>query len=274
MPEPFTAKAADGKTDLYGVLYWPDAAAGNKVPLVDALYGGPQVAVGPHNFPQTHTSYGAFALSQLGFATVVFDGRATPGRSQAFQDAGFENFGDVATDDHAAVIQQLVSRYPRLDAERVGVTGHSFGGYVSARAMLRHPEVYKVAVSSAGPHIYEASYSMGGFMALPDYGQGRTVRPTPTTTAPNYQALDNAPLAANLRGHLLLGMGDMDENAYPAITLQFIAALTKANRRYDLVYLPNTTHRYDGYFGYRRWDYFTEHLLNVEPPLAPYVAPY
>jgi dipeptidyl-peptidase-4 len=270
-PERFVAKAADGKTDLYGVIHWPDPAMGDKVPLIDTLYGGPQMVWGPHNFTSSHNG-DAFALTRLGFAVVIVDGRSTPLRSQAFQDVGFANFGDVMVDDHAAVVQQLVARYPRLDGDKVGVTGHSFGGYVSARAMLRHPEVFKVGVSSAGPHVYEAMSDSGSFLPTPDYGDGQRLRPQPNAAPANYIAMDNAPLAANLRGHLMLAYGDLDENAYPAATLQFIDALTKAGRRYDLVYLPNATHRYGGadYFGRRRWDYFTEHLMGVEPPLEPY----
>lgn len=272
-PEPFTAKAADGRTDLHGVLYWPDASMGEKVPLVDTLYGGPQESEVPHNFADARGRYSGTALNALGLATVVVDGRATPLRSQAFQDVGFHSFGDVATDDHAAVVRQLLARHPRLDAARVGVTGHSFGGYVSARAMLRHPEVFHVGVSSAGPHVYAATYSLGGYLPMPDYGGGRSDKPGSTANAGNYKLMDNVPLAAELRGRLLLGVGELDENAYPAATYQFIDALIKAGRRYDLVVLPNTTHRFDTYFAYRRWDYLVEHLLQAPLPDRPLPRP-
>jgi dipeptidyl aminopeptidase/acylaminoacyl peptidase len=271
-PEPFVAKAADGKTDIYGSIWWPDADMGDKLPVIDNLYGGPQIVIAPHSFNAGGWN-DSFALTKLGFAVVTVDGRGTPLRSQAFQDESFANFGDTMVDDHAAVMKQLAARYPRLDGDKIGVTGHSFGGYVSARAMLRAPDVFKVGVSSAGSHIYEAMYDLSSMFPTVDYGNGVQVRPRPNASPANYRAMSNAPLAANLRGRLLLGYGDLDENALPAATLQLIDALTKAGRRYDLVYLPNATHRFSGggdYFTLRRWDYFTEHLLGVEPPLAPY----
>jgi dipeptidyl aminopeptidase/acylaminoacyl peptidase len=274
-PEHFVVKAADGKTDIYGAIWWPDKAMGESVPVIDNLYGGPQSSIVPHGFAASGWN-DSFAMSKLGFAVVTVDGRGTPLRSQAFQDESFSNFGDTMVDDHAAVLDQLAARFPRLDRNRVGVTGHSLGGYVSTRAMLRRPDLFKVGVSSAGSHIYEALYGTSGVFQTPDYGGGQELRPRPNASPANYLALSNAPLAGNLRGRLLIGNGEVDENALPGTTLQFIDALTKAGRRYDFVYLPNTTHRFGSggdYFTLRRWDYFTEHLLGVEAPLPPYHAP-
>lgn len=274
-PEHFVVKAADGKTDIYGAIWWPDADKGERVPVIDNLYGGPQSSIVPHGFTASGWN-DSFAMSRLGFAVVTVDGRGTPLRSQAFQDESFSNFGDTMVDDHAAVIEQLAVRFPRLDRTRVGVTGHSLGGYVSTRAMLRRPDLFKVGVSSAGSHIYEALYGTSGIFQTPNYGGGQELRPRPNASPANYLALSNAPLAGNLRGRLLIGNGEVDENALPGTTLQFIDALTKAGRRYDFVYLPNTTHRFGSggdYFTLRRWDYFTEHLLGAEPPLPPYGAP-
>ncbi len=274
-PEHFVVKAADGKTDIYGAIWWPDATMGERVPVIDNLYGGPQSSIVPHGFTASGLS-DSFAMTKLGFAVVTVDGRGTPLRSQAFQDESFINFGDTMVDDHAAVMKQLVARYPRLDAGKIGVTGHSLGGYVSTRAMLRYPDTFKVGVSSAGSHIYEALYGTSGIFQHPDYGNGRELKPTPDASPANYRAMSNAPLAAQLRGRLLIGYGELDENALSASTLQFVDALIKAGRRYDLIYLPNTTHRFGSggdYFTLRRWDYFTEHLLKIEPPLPPYVKP-
>ncbi|WP_269473316.1 S9 family peptidase [Kineobactrum salinum] len=271
-PEHFVVKAADGKTDIYGAIWWPDAAMGDCVPVIDNLYGGPQTTVVPHGFTASGWN-DSFAMTKLGFAVVTVDGRGTPLRSQAFQDESFMNFGDTMVDDHAAVMEHLAVLYPRLDKDKVGVTGHSLGGYVSTRAMLRRPDLFKVGVSSAGSHIYEALYGTSGIFQKPDYGDGREIKPRPDASPANYRAMSNAPLAANLRGPLLIGHGELDENALPGTTLQFIDALIKAGRRYDLVYLPNTTHRFGSggdYFTLRRWDYFTEHLLGVEPPFPPY----
>lgn len=272
-PEMFTAKAADGETDLYGVLYRPNPALQTPAPVIDAIYGGPQVTVTPRNFRSARAGlggYGRSALARLGFAVVVVDGRGTPLRSKAFQNAGYQNFADMALDDHVAVLKQLCDRDPTLDADRIGIYGHSFGGYTSARAILRHPDVYKVAVSSAGSHNLHGMY--GGITTMlppPDFGGGLRAKPDVKAVADNYRALDTATLAANLRGKLLLAYGDMDENAFPAVTLQLADALTRANRSYDLLYMPNRMHGFtpEPYYVRRLWDYFVEHLMGVRPPL-------
>lgn len=271
-PEPFVAKAADGLTDLYGVIYRPHAESDQPSPVVDGIYGGPQVTVTPRNFLAARYGLGGQgrgALAALGFAVVVVDGRGTPLRSRTFQDAGYTGFADVCLDDHVAVLRQLCERDPRLDAERIGVYGHSFGGYTSARAILRHPDVYKVAVSSAGSHNLHGMYAgIAGAGPLPDYGHGARFKPNPSSVPKNYAAFDTAALAANLRGRLLLVYGDMDENAFPAVTFQLCDALNRANRSYDLLCFPNATHGFtaEPYFIRRLWDYLSEHLMGQKPP--------
>ncbi|MCW6536904.1 S9 family peptidase [Sphingomonas lycopersici] len=272
-PEPFVAKAADGETDLYGVLYRPYAATGAAAPVIDGIYGGPQIVVTPHNFAAARYGvgyHGRAALAALGFAVVVVDGRGTPLRSKAFHDAGYESSGDTCLDDHVAVLDQLCACDATLDRDRIGIYGHSAGGYTSARAILRHPDVFKVAFSSAGSHNFHGLY-FGGGGPLPDYGEGQRLKPDVAAVPNNYRQLDNAVYAANLRGKLLLAYGDMDENAFPAVTLQLCDALTRANRRYDLLYIPNGTHFYlaQHYFLRRLWDYFIEHLMG-EAPAADY----
>jgi dipeptidyl aminopeptidase/acylaminoacyl peptidase len=269
-PEPFVAKAADGVTDLYGVLYRPRAGSDGSAPVIDAIYGGPQLAVTPHNFTSArvgmgHHSRAAFAA--LGFAVVVVDGRATPLRSKLFQDAGYDAFVDICLDDHVAVLDQLCAGDPLLNGDRIGIYGHSFGGYTAARAILRHPEMFRVAVASAGGHNLHGLYFAGGG-PLPDYGDGVREKPHVAAVPENYRQLDNAVFAANLRGKLLLAYGDMDENAFPAVTLQLCDALNRANRSYDLLYLANGTHFYTGqpYFLRRLWDYFVEHLMDERSP--------
>jgi dipeptidyl-peptidase 4 len=272
-PEAFVAKAADGVTDLYGVLYRPHCATGEPAPVIDGIYGGPQMTVTPHNFLAARYGLGGqgrTALAALGFAVVVVDGRGTPLRSKAFQDAGYEAFADICLDDHVEVLRQICDRDPSLDPERIGVYGHSFGGYTSARAILRHPDVYKVAVSSAGSHKLHGMYSgVVGAVPLPDYGEDLRMKPDAKAVPQNYRQMDNAVLADNLRGKLMLVYGDMDENAYPAVTLQLCDALNRANRSYDLLYLPNATHGFtaEPYFVRRLWDYFVEHLMGEQPPL-------
>jgi len=271
-PEPFVAKAADGITDLYGVIYRPAAGSALPAPVIDGIYGGPQVTVTPRNFRAARKSlggYGRAALTKLGFAVVVVDGRGTPQRSRAFHDVGFGNFADVALDDHVAVLQQVCERDATLDADRIGIYGHSFGGYTSARAILRHPDIYKVAVSSAGSHSLHSMYAqVATYGAPPDYGDGVRLRPDIRAVPENYRQLDTGVYAANLRGKLLLAYGDMDENAYPAATLQLYDALIKANRSPDLLCMPNRTHGFahEPYYVRRLWDYFVIHLLGQTPP--------
>ncbi len=271
-PEPFIAKAADGVTDLYGVIYRPHPMGERPVPVIDAIYGGPQVTVTPHHFAAARRGlggYGRAALAALGFAVVVVDGRGTPLRTKAYHNAGYLAFADTCLDDHVAVLRQLCERDPKLDGDRIGIYGHSFGGYTSARAILRHPEVYKVAVSSAGSHNLHGMYgSIVGVTAPPDYGDGSQVKPSHTAIPQNYRPLDNALFASNLRGKLMLAYGDLDENAFPAVTLQLCDALIRANRKFDLLYLPNRTHGFpiEPYFVRRLWDYFVEHLMGEEPP--------
>lgn len=270
-PEPFVAQAADGTTDLYGVIYWPQVKPAGRIPLIDAIYAGPQTTVVPHDYVSAYAeraSPARAALAALGFAVVVLDARGTPFRSRAFQSSTFGNFIDPALDDHAAVIRQLAERHNELDPARVGIYGHSFGGYASARAMLRHPELFSVGVSSAANHRYQSMYNVGPYLSPPDYGGGSEKRPSPNAVAENYKALDNNMLAEKLRGRLLLAYGDMDENTYPAMTLQFIDALVRANRPYDLLYMPNRTHAFGGesYFIRRLSDYFITHLKGEQDP--------
>jgi len=273
-PQRVRVRSADGKTELYAVVYLPpDFDRAKKHPIIDAFYGGPQMLNAPRSYAEavsTMNPISRASLAELGFVVVTIDARGTRGRSKVFADVGYGNFADPQIDDHVAAIRELAGRIGGFDLDRVGVYGHSFGGYTSARAILSHPEFYKVAVSSAGPHNYQGFYDgLEAFTGIPVYADGGRTRPTPTAVPANYAALDNAKLAANLRGHLMLVYGDMDENALPAVTLQLADALIKADKRFDLLYLPNRTHaffRTDRYYVHRLWDYFVEHLLGAAAP--------
>jgi dipeptidyl aminopeptidase/acylaminoacyl peptidase len=241
--------------------------------VIDAFYGGPQMINAPRTFDEAIATFDPVSrasLAQLGFIVVTIDARGTPGRSKAFHDVGYGNWADPQIDDHIAAIKQLAEKYGTFDLDRVGVYGHSYGGYTSARAILSHPEFYKVAVSSAGSHNYQGFYQgHEAYNGLPDYGEGVSIRPNPQAIPEAYKRLDNASLAAKFSGHLLLVYGDMDENALPAVTLQLADALEKANKSFDLLYLPNRTHsffRTDPYYVRRMWDYFVEHLAGLQPP--------
>ena len=257
--EVFSAKARDGITDLYGVLYLPpDLDEDARYPIISHIYPGPQVgSVGAWEFKGGGED---FALAQMGFVVVQIDHLGTPHRSKAFHDNYYGNFIDNGIPDHIAVIKQLAARYPFIDLDRVGIYGHSGGGFASTDAILRYPDFFKVAVSGAGNHdnrsyhIYWAEKYQG-------------VLRTDSTGTDNFEASANKTYAANLKGRLLLMHGDMDDNVHPAMTIQVVDELIRANRDFDLIWAPNRAHGLnEPYFIRRRWDYFVRHLLGAEPP--------
>ncbi len=256
----FTAKARDGVTDLYGVMYLPsNLDSTRKYPIISNIYPGPQVgSVGGWSYKAAGEPA---AIAELGFIVVQIDHLGTPLRSKAFHDNYYGNFGDNGLPDHIAVIKQLASRFGFIDIDKVGIFGHSGGGFASTDAMLRYPDFFKVAVSGAGNHD-NRSYNI--YWA--EKYQGLLRRDT-TRRTDNFATEANAALATNLKGHLLLMHGDMDDNVHPAMTIQLVDALIKANRSFDLVIAPNRPHSLnEPYFIRRRWDYFVEHLLGAVPP--------
>lgn len=271
-PERFSVTSADGVTDLYGVVYFPlGFDERGSYPVIDAIYGGQVSIVAARSFRQAYASgYQQASLAELGFVVVSLDGRGTPYRSKAFREIGFGSFADPQLDDHIAAIRQLAKRYPGLDLERVGIYGHSNGGYLAARALLRHPDFFTVGVASAGPQNFQGLPGTGTpWMGIPRYEGGATVRSDDGSVPENYQILDNASFASGLEGHLLLVCGDMDSAAFPALTLQLADALIREYKSFDLLYLPNRTHRYfvaEPYVMRRTWDYLVEHLLGATPP--------
>jgi dipeptidyl-peptidase-4 len=256
-PEPFQAKARDGITDIYGAIFRPSTFDGKKkYPVIDAIYPGPQVIRTPKAF-SLDTRQQTQAIAELGFIVVTIDGMGSGLRSKANNDVCYGNMGDAGgIEDHIAALKQLALRYPYMDLDRVGIYGHSGGGFASTRAILAFPDFYKVAVSSAGNH------DQRGYLAY--WGE----RYQGLLKGDNYLNQVNALLAENLKGKLLLVCGDMDDNVPPALTLQLVDALIKANKDFDLLVLPNRNHGHaiDPYFTRRRWDYFVKNLLGAEPP--------
>ena len=264
--------AADGKTDLYAVYYAPqDRFAGKKCPVIDAAYGGPQVIVTPRNFIEAYrgSERGKSSLARLGFAVMMVDGRGTPMRSRAFRDAGYPEFTQVGIDDHIGAIRDLARRHAEMDLTRVGIYGWSWGGTFSAQAILSRPKFYSVAVSGAGLYDYTATFTGDElFIGPPTYGDDTRYRGSPNEMPANWAKLEVPSLADQLKGHLLIIYGDMDENALPNQAALLIEALTRANKPYDLVYLLNRTHRGgadDGYTIKRTWDYFVQYLRGGDP---------
>jgi len=267
-PERFKVKAADGVTDIYGILIKPiDFDPDKKYPVLDDIYPGPQVTRVPTVFPPAPPfPWGDDqALAELGFVVFMVDGRGTPLRSKAFHDYSYRNLQSAGgLEDHIAALEQLAADHPYLDLDRVGIFGWSGGGFASVRAMLAYPEFYKVAVSGAGNHD-QRSYVAG-------WGE----KYHGLTTDTDYEAQANESLAANLKGKLLLVMPELDDNVNPTNTVQLIDVLIKADRDFDLILLPGEHHGPMGttaYFTRRRWDYFVEHLLGAEPPANYSVEP-
>ena len=258
--EVFTTKARDGITDIYGVMYRPsDFDSTRRYPIVENIYPGPQVgSVGQWAW----TNGGeARSVAELGFIVVRIDHMGTPLRSKAFHDNYYGNFGDNGLPDHIAAVRQLAARHRWIDIDRVGIWGHSGGGFASTDAILRYPDFYKVAVSGAGNHD-NRSYNI--YWA--EKYQGLLVRDSSRRTD-NFTSSANQTMAENLRGHLLLMAADMDDNVHPANTIQLINALIRANRDFDFVIAPDRPHSLtEPYFIRRRWDYFVRYLAGLTPP--------
>jgi dipeptidyl aminopeptidase/acylaminoacyl peptidase len=259
-PIPFTVKARDGRTDLYGLMFRPTKFdPSKKYPIIDNIYPGPQTgSVGSRSFAPSRGD--TQALAELGFIVVQIDGMGTPWRSKSFHDAYYGNMGDNTLPDQVAGIRQLAERYPWIDIDRVGIYGGSGGGFATADAMFRYPDFFKVGVSASGNHDnrdYEDDWG--------EKWQGLLEKKPDGTS--NYDDQANENHAKNLKGKLLLAHGTMDDNVPPYNTLLVVDALIKANKDFDLILFPNRGHGLgEAYMVRRRWDYFVEHLLGATPP--------
>ncbi|MEO5812919.1 MAG: DPP IV N-terminal domain-containing protein [Rhodanobacter sp.] len=261
-PTPFTVKARDGKTDLYGMLFKPtNFDASKKYPIIDYVYPGPQTgSVRGRSFSAARGDHQAMA--ELGFIVVAVDGMGTPWRSKAFHDAYFEHIEDNTLPDQVTALRQLGVRYPWIDLDRVGIWGHSGGGNATAAAMFHYPDFFKVGWAESGNHDnrnYEDDWA--------EKWQGLLV--TAKDGKSNYDAQANQNFAGNLKGHLMLVHGSMDDNVPPYETLLVVDALIKANKNFDMLLLPNARHAYaedTPYVTRRRWDYFVQYLAGHTPP--------
>ena len=256
-PTPIRVKAHDGQTDLYGLMYTPtNLDPAKKYPVVDYIYPGPQGgSVGNWSFSAARKDNQA--LAELGFVVVEIEGTSNPLRSKSFHDMSYGNMADNTLTDQITGIQQLARQYPYMDLERVGIWGHSGGGFATATAMFRFPDFFKVGIAESGNHD-NRNYE-------DDWGE----RYNGLTSASDYEAQANQNWAKNLKGKLMLAHGMMDDNVPPSNTLLVVEALQKANKDYDLVLFPNSGHGFGSYTTYmarRRWDYFVKHLLGAEPP--------
>ena len=254
-PETFMALAEDGKTPIYGMIYYPsNFDPNNSYPVVENIYASPGMHNVKKSFRRTYVDSGQ-AIAELGFIVVKMDSRGSGLRNTNFHFAARGNLGGYYG-DRVAAIKQLAQKYSFIDDSRVGIYGMSAGGYASTRAILLYPDFYKVAVSSSGNHDHRLDKADWNekWMGFP-VGQ---------------QYIDNSNLeiAHRLKGKMLLAVGELDHNVPPAATLQLVDRLIKANKDFDFLMMPNRQHSLerDNYYIRKRWDYFVEHLLGDNPP--------
>jgi dipeptidyl-peptidase-4 len=259
-PEPFSVKADDGITDLYGVMYKPfDFDPSRKYPIIAFVYPGPQTESVTKTFNPRSANV---SLAQFGFIVIEVGNRGGhPQRSKWYHNYGYGNLRDYGLADKKAAIEQLAKRHAFIDITRVGIWGHSGGGFMTAAAMLVYPDFFKVGWSESGNHennIYNNSWSEKhhGIKEIEKDGN----------VTFEYDIEKNSELAKNLKGKLMLITGDIDNNVHPANTYRLADALIKANKRFDMFVLPGVRHSFQPVSGYVNWlrgDYFARHLLGT-----------
>lgn len=261
-PMPITVKAHDGTTDLYGLMFTPaNLDINKKYPVIDYIYPGPQGgSVGSWSFVASRGDH--LSLAELGFIVVLIEGTSNPLRSKNFHDMSYGNMAENTLPDQVSGIRQLSAKYVYMDTTRIGIWGHSGGGFATAAAMFRYPDFFKVGISESGNHDnrnYEDDWGER-YIGLETKG---------TNGVSNYESQANEIYASNLKGKLLLAHGMLDDNVPPSNTMLIVEALEKANKDYDLVIFPNSRHGYGIYAPYmmrRRWNYFVKNLLSKIPP--------
>nr|WP_262894888.1 S9 family peptidase [Snuella sedimenti] len=262
-PEPFKMKADDGITDIYGVMYKPfDFDETKKYPLIEYVYPGPQTEAVSKSFSVSMNR--TDRMAQVGFIVVTLGNRGGhPDRSKWYHTYGYGNLRDYGLADKKYVAEQLADKYDFIDIDKVGIFGHSGGGFMSTAAMLVYPDFFKVAVSSAGNHdntIYNSWWSEThhGIKEEKD-AEGKI--------SYKYAIDKNQSLAKNLKGKLMLVTGDIDNNVHPGSTIRVADALIKANKRFDFMLMPGQRHGFGKmteYFFWLKADYFSKHLLGIE----------
>jgi dipeptidyl aminopeptidase/acylaminoacyl peptidase len=276
LPENFTVKAADGITDLYGVMWKPaDFDPSKKYPIISYVYPGPQVEPFPRSFSIGGTAARAHSLSQVGFVVIAMGNRGgSPLREKWYHNFGYGNLRDYPLADNRYGIEQLGALRPYIDLNRVGIYGHSGGGFMSTAAILSQPDFFKVAVSSMGNHdnnVYNIFWSEVHHGVTAETRKvkvknedGEEVEEERTRFRSRIPS--NAALAGNLEGRLLLIHGAIDNNVHPANTYRMAEGLIKEGKKFDMFMFPEARHgfgRYNSYFERMLWDYFAEHLLGA-----------
>lgn len=255
-PEPFTAIGKDGVTPIYGLLWKPSTFdATKKYPIIDHSYTGPHGNIVPNTYVRT-ININNQALAELGFIVMMVDGLGTANRSKAFHNYSYKKMG-YNLQDHVNAIQQLAQTKPWIDATRVGIFGHSAGGYDAGHALLQYPDFYKVGVASSADHDFRMEKAW-----WPEMYMG-----WPVDTA--YHNQSSITMAKNLKGKLLITHGGIDENVNPSATFKLAEMLQRADKSFDMMIFPSQKHGYVGdhqrYFTKLRWNYFVKHLRSAEP---------
>ena len=255
-PETFNCIARDGTTTIYGAIWKPtNFDSTKKYPVIDQTYTGPHTFMFPRNFFSSIARSNQ-ALAELGFVVIAVDGMGTANRSKAFHNVSYKNMGKNLL-DHVIAIRELGKRYTWIDTSRVGIFGHSAGGYDAGHAVLEFPDFYKVAVASSADHDFRMEKDW-----WPEMYMGWPVDST-------YNQVSNITMAPNLKGKLLIVHGGIDENVNPSATFKLAEALVKADKEFDMLILPSQHHGYSGkyndYFTKKKWNYFVENLLGVKP---------
>lgn len=261
-PEVFQVKGRDGITNIYGLMHKPSGFdPESSYPVINYIYPGPQIgSVGSWGWG-LGTRGNVRALAELGFVVLQIDHMGSPFRSKAFHDRYYGDMADHGLPDHVAALRQLGAARPYMDMDRVGIYGHSGGGFASTAAILQYPDVFHVAVSTAGNHDNRRYGIHWG-----EKYQGLLERDSAEATD-NYESQANQTYAENLQGKLFLVTGDLDDNVHPAMTYKVAHALIEANKNFDFLVLPDRAHSLNEPYVIRRtWDYFVEHLLGEAPP--------
>ena len=252
-PEVFVAKGRDGNTDIWGVIIKPTNFDPNKsYPVIEYIYAGPHSAFVPKTFS---TQRNMQSMAELGFIVVQMDGMGTALRSKAFHDVSWKNIGDGGFPDRILWHEAVAAKYPWYDISQVGIYGTSAGGQNSMGALLFQPDFYSVAVSAAGCHDNRMDKIWWNelWMSWP--------------LGPHYAASSNVDNAWRLQGKLLLVLPELDTNVDPSSTMQVVNALIAADKDFDFLMVPGADHGSGGAYGVRkRYDFFVEHLLGVDPP--------
>ena len=260
-PTPFIVKDRNGEHDIHGLMYKPSNFDSSKsYPVVNYLYPGPQVgSIRGRHFRSARGDNQAIA--ELGFIVIEIDALGTPGRSKSFHEFYYGNMGDSGIPDQVAAIKQLAKKHAWIDDSRVGIWGHSGGGFASTRALLTFPDFYKVAVSQAGNHDNRNYADEWG-----EKYHGMEVKGEDGSS--NYDSQANQLVVDNLKGKLLIAHGTTDTNVTPYSTLVVVEALIAANKDFDMIMLPNRGHGFarEPFMMRKRWDYFVKHLMGTTPP--------